>query len=104
MKHRGLWADVGGHVDCPAGDARHGALSWPGSGTPPSRRTVYASLERGIIPTIRNRTECRSWGNYDGEAVTAVPSLMVAILVYRASVTTSKIGQAAIARAACWSR
>lgn len=73
--------------------------SWPGS-EPPSWRTVYRLVATGVVPTVRDPSECRSWWDYNGEAVTAVPSLMAAVVAHHAAVTTSKTAQAALARAA----
>ena len=100
MRHPGVWQHAG--VSWAAARAMPSIVSacWPASETPPGRSTVYDLVARGIVATVRDPSGCRSWWGYGGEPVTAVPSLMAAVVAYRASVTTSKVAQAAIARTA----
>ena len=100
MRHPGRWEQNGVIWAALRAMPTIVSASWPGGGTPPCRSTVYDLVARGIVSTVRDPEDSRSWSGYDGEAVTAVPSLMTDAVRYEASVTTSKVAQAAIARAA----
>jgi len=79
-RHPGTWLHEG--VTWLAARAMPGYVRehWPSDaqGGPPGRSTTYGLVQRGIVETVQNPTESRSWWSYAGEPVTVATSFMAA--------------------------